>query len=73
MLGRWIAAAVVSLVLMMQSALAQSLRVDPETIVPLPPGFDMEPPASDVPPEIARFQRDLERRQAHPRGRARQG
>ncbi|TYL77223.1 alpha/beta hydrolase family protein [Bradyrhizobium cytisi] len=56
MLGRWIAAAMVSLVLMMQSAQAQPLTVDPETIVPLPPRFDMEPPASDVPPEIAHFQ-----------------
>ncbi|MCP3385270.1 alpha/beta hydrolase [Bradyrhizobium sp. CCGUVB4N] len=56
MLGRWIAAAMVSLVLMMQSAQAQPLTVDPETVVPLPPRFDMEPPASDVPPEIARFQ-----------------
>lgn len=46
----------VSLVLMMQSAQAQPLTVDPETIVPLPPRFDMEPPASDVPPEIAHFQ-----------------
>ncbi|WP_244552680.1 hypothetical protein [Bradyrhizobium sp. Ghvi] len=42
--------------LMMQSAQAQPLTVDPETIVPLPPRFEMEPPAADVPPEIARFQ-----------------
>lgn len=41
---------------MMQSAPAQPLTIDPETVVPLPPRFDMEPPASDVPPEIARFQ-----------------
>ncbi len=56
MLGRLVAAATLLLVLMMQSAQAQPLTVDPETIVPLPPRFDMEPPASDVPPEIARFQ-----------------
>ena len=55
MLGRWIAAATL-LVLTMQSAQAQPLTIDPETVVPLPPRFDMEPPASDVPPEIARFQ-----------------
>jgi dienelactone hydrolase len=36
-------------------AQAQSLTVDPETIVPLPDSFDMEPPAPDVPPEMARF------------------
>ena len=41
---------------MMQSAQAQPPTVDPETIVPLPSQFDMEPPASDVPPEIARFE-----------------
>ncbi|MGY0572140.1 hypothetical protein ACTGJ9_014650 [Bradyrhizobium sp. RDM12] len=46
----------VSLVLMMQSAQIQPLTVDPEFVVPLPPRFDTEPPASDVPPEIARFQ-----------------
>ena len=40
---------------MMQSAQAQPLTIDPESVVPLPPRFDMEPPASDVPPEIARF------------------
>ena len=45
MLGRWIVAAMVALVLMMQSAQAQQLTVDPETIVPLPPRFDMEPPS----------------------------
>jgi dienelactone hydrolase len=38
------------------SAQAQPLTVDPETIVPLPPKFDIERPAPDVPPEIARFQ-----------------
>jgi len=56
MLGRWLATSMVSLVLMMQSAQAQPVTVDPETIVPLPPRFEMEPPAADVPPEIARFQ-----------------
>jgi hypothetical protein len=40
----------------MSNAQAQSLTVDPESIVPLPDKFEMEPPASDVPPEIARFQ-----------------
>src|SRR5262245_56450107 len=35
---------------------AQPLTVDPESVVPLPDRFDMEVPASDVPPEIARFQ-----------------
>jgi dienelactone hydrolase len=39
----------------LSSAQAQSLTVDPETIVPLPDKFDMETPAPDVPPEIARF------------------
>jgi dienelactone hydrolase len=34
---------------------AQSLTVDPESIVPLPNTFDMETPAPDVPPEMARF------------------
>jgi len=40
----------------MQNAQAQPLSVDPESIVPLPDKFDMEMPAPDVPPEIARFQ-----------------
>jgi dienelactone hydrolase len=39
----------------MHNAQAQ-LTVDPESIVPLPGKFDMETPAPDVPPEIARFQ-----------------
>ena len=56
MFGRWIAITTLMLASMMQSARAQPLTVDPETIVPLPPGFDMEVPASDVAPEIARFQ-----------------
>src|SRR5262249_38326885 len=38
------------------NAQAQSLTVDPESIVPLPDKFDMEVPVPDVPPEIARFQ-----------------
>jgi hypothetical protein len=40
----------------LSNAQAQSLTVDPETIVPLPDSFDMEVPAPDVPPEMARFQ-----------------
>ncbi|TGN88169.1 hypothetical protein EOW77_0015080 [Bradyrhizobium yuanmingense] len=56
MLGRWIATSIISLVLMMQGAQAQFLTVDPETIVPLPLRFEMEQPAADVSPEIARFQ-----------------
>jgi hypothetical protein len=39
----------------LSSAQAQSLTVDPESIVPLPDKFDMEAPGADVPPEIARF------------------
>jgi hypothetical protein len=39
----------------LSSAQAQSLTVDPETIVPLPDKFDMEVPAPGGPPEIARF------------------
>jgi dienelactone hydrolase len=42
-------------VIFMQYAQAQPLTVDPESIVPLPNKFDMEMPAPDVPPEIARF------------------
>lgn len=56
MFGRWTTTSILLLVLMMQSAQAQPLTVDPESVVPLPARFDMEPPASDVPPEIARFQ-----------------
>jgi dienelactone hydrolase len=37
------------------STQAQPLTVDPESIVPLPDKFDMEMPAPDVPPEMARF------------------
>ena len=40
----------------MHSAQAQPVTVDPESIVPLPDKFDMETPAPDVPPEMARFQ-----------------
>ncbi|WP_315837542.1 hypothetical protein [Bradyrhizobium prioriisuperbiae] len=38
------------------NAQAQPLTVDPESVVPLPDTFDMETPAPDVPPEMARFQ-----------------
>ena len=40
---------------LMHSAQAQPLTVDPESIVLLPEKFDMVAPAPDVPPEIARF------------------
>jgi len=43
------------LLLAMHPARAQPLRVDPESIVPLPKTFDMELPAPDVPREIAGF------------------
>jgi dienelactone hydrolase len=39
----------------LSNAQARSLTVDPESIVPLPDTFDMEKPAPDVPPEMARF------------------
>src|SRR6185369_5384411 len=39
----------------MHVARAQPITVDPESIVPLPDKFDIEMPAPDVPPEIARF------------------
>ena len=39
----------------MHTAQAQPLTVDPESIVPLPDTFDIEMPAPDVPPQIARF------------------
>jgi hypothetical protein len=42
--------------MLMRGAQAEPLTVDPETIVPLPDTFDMESPAPDVPPEMARFQ-----------------
>jgi dienelactone hydrolase len=38
------------------NAQTQSLTIDPESIVPLPDTFDLELPAPDVPPAIARFQ-----------------
>jgi hypothetical protein len=41
--------------ILMHNAQAQPLTVDPESIVPLPNKFNMEMPAPDVPPEIARF------------------
>jgi dienelactone hydrolase len=44
------------LLMLMHNAQAQQLTVDPESIVPLPDKFDMETPAPDAPPEIARFQ-----------------
>ncbi len=40
----------------MHGAGAQPLTIDPESVVPLPPKFDMEAPAPDVPADIARFQ-----------------
>src|SRR5271156_5915271 len=43
-------------VMVMCGAGAEPLTVDPETIVPLPDTFDMQTPAPDVPPEIARFE-----------------
>jgi len=43
------------LLLLAHAAQAQPLTVDPESIVPLPDKFDMETPAPEVPPEIARF------------------
>jgi len=46
----------VMLISWMHDAQAQPLTVDPESIVPLPEKFDMETPAPDGPPEIARFQ-----------------
>jgi dienelactone hydrolase len=48
---------VIAVVIMswMHNAQAQSVTVDPESIVPLPDKFDMETPAPDVPPEMARF------------------
>jgi dienelactone hydrolase len=39
----------------MHIAQAQPLTVDPESVVPLPDTFDIEMPAPDVPPQIARF------------------
>jgi hypothetical protein len=38
------------------SATAGPLTVDPETIVPLPDTLGMQSPGPDVPPEIARFE-----------------
>jgi dienelactone hydrolase len=39
----------------MHVAQAQPVTVDPESIVPLPDKFDIEMPAPDVPPALARF------------------
>jgi dienelactone hydrolase len=39
----------------MHGTQAQPVTVDPESIVPLPEKFDLETPAPDVPPEMARF------------------
>ena len=44
------------LLILMHSTQAQPITVDPESLVPLPDKFDMETPAPDVPPEIARYQ-----------------
>jgi len=41
--------------ILMHNAQAEPLTVDPESIVPLPDKFDIEMPAPDMPPEIARF------------------
>jgi dienelactone hydrolase len=41
--------------MLMHSAQAQPLTVDPESIVPLPDKFEMAMPAPDVPNEIGRF------------------
>jgi dienelactone hydrolase len=46
---------VVAFVSWMHNAQAQPATVDPESIVPLPDKFDIEMPAPDVPPAIARF------------------
>src|SRR3979409_2211962 len=46
----------VVLVSWMQNAEAQSLTVDPESIVPLPDKFEMETPSPRVAPDMARFQ-----------------
>jgi hypothetical protein len=48
-------AIVVVLMSWLSTAQAQSLTVDPESIVPLPGIFDMEMPSRDVPPETVRF------------------
>jgi hypothetical protein len=44
------------MVMLMIGTHAQPLTVDPETIIPLPDRLEMETPAADAPPEIARFQ-----------------
>ena len=61
----------------MHAAQAQPVTVDPESIVPLPDKFDIEMPAPDVPPEMARFHGawvgTWHDDTAYPGGRARQG
>jgi dienelactone hydrolase len=52
---KWIAAFAVILLSWAQSARPGPLTVDPETIVPLTDKLDMEEPAPDVPPQMARF------------------
>jgi hypothetical protein len=39
----------------MHNTQAQSVTIDPQSIVPVPDTFDMEAPVPDVPPEMARF------------------
>jgi dienelactone hydrolase len=39
----------------MHNAQAQSVTIDPESVVPLPDKFDMETPPPDMPPEITGF------------------
>ena len=55
-MGKLLTIIVVVFMSWLSNAQAQSITVDPESIVPLPDKFDMETPAPDVPPEIARFQ-----------------
>lgn len=55
MLRNTVIAIVVAVMSWLPNAQAQSLTVDPESIVPLPANFDMAPPSRDVPTEMARF------------------
>src|SRR6185369_11114500 len=52
---RHVVALSAAFLILTQNAQAQPLTVDPESLVPLPDKFDMEMPAPDVPPAIARF------------------
>jgi dienelactone hydrolase len=52
---RYLAVFSMLLLVSMHNTQAQVLTVDPESIVPLPDKLDLETPAPDVPPEIARF------------------